>query len=210
MTVQTIQQLYYDNIKKHGTLTCYLCLKPIKFDKDVIEHKTPLSRGGTNEKKNLAIADRSCNAKKHMKTETEVYVMQSQELLSAVLKARQKVVEIEGFLADANEVKKNVEVSLVEFMDNSDLKSFKDTTLNCTVIRKESLYVSIEKDKKDEAMKWIEENCGRPDLLKMSIHNKKLSSFIGQMLKKGEKIPQELFVYFFKPELTIVQAKKEA
>lgn len=133
-----------------------------------------------------------------------------QELLAAVLEARQKVGEIEGFLSDANEVKKVAETALVEYMDERELKSFKSATLNCTVIRKESLYVSIEKEKKDEAMRWIEEDCGRPDLLKMSIHNKTLSSFIGNMLKKGEKIPQELFIYFFRPELTIIQSKKEA
>jgi 5-methylcytosine-specific restriction endonuclease McrA len=68
---KTIQQIYEDNIKQYGTLTCYLCLKPIEFGKDSLEHKTPLIRGGTNEYNNLAIAHRSCNSKKHAKTEEE-------------------------------------------------------------------------------------------------------------------------------------------
>ena len=71
LTLQTIQQVYEDNIKKYRTLTCYLCSKSIKFGKDCLEHKIPLSKGGTNEKKNLAIAHRSCNAKKYNKTEEE-------------------------------------------------------------------------------------------------------------------------------------------
>jgi len=71
LTIQTIQQVYEDNIKKYGTLTCYLCLKPIEFKKDCLEHKTPLSRNGTNKYENLAVAHGSCNNKKHSKTEEE-------------------------------------------------------------------------------------------------------------------------------------------
>jgi len=67
-----IQRVYEDNIKKYGTLTCYLCLKPILFGKDCIEHKIPYSRGGTNNYENLGVAHRSCNSKKHNKTHIEV------------------------------------------------------------------------------------------------------------------------------------------
>ncbi len=68
LTVAKIQMVYEDNIKKYGTLTCYLCEKPISFGKDSLEHKTPLSRGGTNAYENLAIAHLSCNHKKKNKT----------------------------------------------------------------------------------------------------------------------------------------------
>ena len=71
LSIQTIQQVYEDNIKQFGTLTCYLCLKPIEFKQDSIDHKIPLSRNGTNEYSNLAIAHRSCNSKKNIKTEKE-------------------------------------------------------------------------------------------------------------------------------------------
>jgi len=68
LTIDTIQMIYEDNIKQYGTLTCYLCLNPISFGKDSLEHKIPLSRGGTNEYNNLAIACRICNSSKRMKT----------------------------------------------------------------------------------------------------------------------------------------------
>ena len=71
LSLQTIQLVYEDNIKQYGTLTCYLCLKPIKFGKDNLEHKTPLSRGGNNEYINLGVACQKCNYKKHIKTEME-------------------------------------------------------------------------------------------------------------------------------------------
>lgn len=71
LSMKTIQMLYEDNIKKYGTLTFYLCSAPISFGNDSFEHKTPISRGGTNEYNNLAIACRNCNSKKGTKTEEE-------------------------------------------------------------------------------------------------------------------------------------------
>ena len=71
LSIETIQLVYEDNIKRFGTLTCYLCKKFIEFGKDHLEHKIPLSRGGTNEYNNLGIACQKYNCKKHNKTEEE-------------------------------------------------------------------------------------------------------------------------------------------
>ncbi len=71
LTIAMIQKVYEDNIKKYGTLTCYYCLKQIMFGKDTLEHKTPVSRGGTNVYDNLAIACHSCNSGKRNRTEKE-------------------------------------------------------------------------------------------------------------------------------------------
>ncbi len=68
---KTVQLVYEENIKKYGTLTCYLCELSIEFGKDSLEHKVPLSRGGTNEYRNLGVAHRSCNSRKNNKTEQE-------------------------------------------------------------------------------------------------------------------------------------------
>lgn len=71
LTLDTIQQVYEENIKKYGTLTCYLCLNPIDFGKDHLEHKTPISRGGKNNRDNLDVSCQYCNCRKHDKTELE-------------------------------------------------------------------------------------------------------------------------------------------
>ncbi len=71
LTKSMIQNIYEDNIKKYGTLTCYLCSEPIKFSEDSLEHKIPLSRGGTNQLNNLDIAHKRCNRKKYNKTYEE-------------------------------------------------------------------------------------------------------------------------------------------
>lgn len=71
LTIQIVQQIYEDNIKQFNTLTCYLCFKSIQFGSDSIDHKTPLSRGGTNIKENLGVAHLLCNISKGNKTEEE-------------------------------------------------------------------------------------------------------------------------------------------
>lgn len=71
LSIKTIQMVYEDNIKQYGTLTCYLCLKPIEFKRDSLEHRTPICKGGTNEYHNLAIAHINCNRAKNRKTYEE-------------------------------------------------------------------------------------------------------------------------------------------
>jgi len=71
LTIKTIQLIYEDNIKKYGTLTCEYCKKPIEIGKDNLEHKTPLSRSGTNNYENLCVACERCNYKKNNKTVEE-------------------------------------------------------------------------------------------------------------------------------------------
>jgi 5-methylcytosine-specific restriction endonuclease McrA len=71
LSKETIDSVYSDNIKKYGALTCALCLLSIQKGDDSLEHLTPLSRGGTNEYSNLAIAHRKCNSRKNKKTVNE-------------------------------------------------------------------------------------------------------------------------------------------
>lgn len=71
LTKELIQQVYEGNIKRFGTLTCYLCLKPIKFGDDNLEHKVPIVRGGKHELSNLDVAHKHCNQKKGTMTYSE-------------------------------------------------------------------------------------------------------------------------------------------
>lgn len=71
LALEIIQKVYENNIHQFGFLKCYLCDKPIVFGRDTIEHKIPLVRGGLNIIENLAVAHRSCNCKKHTKTDSE-------------------------------------------------------------------------------------------------------------------------------------------
>lgn len=61
LSVGDIQAVYEENIKEFGTLTCIYCLNPITFGNDSLEHIIPLSRGGRNDRDNLAIACLTCN-----------------------------------------------------------------------------------------------------------------------------------------------------
>ena len=68
LTLAIVQRVYETNIAKYGRLTCVLCFKPIKFGDDSLEHLTPISRGGKNEFKNLAVAHQKCNNQKYTMT----------------------------------------------------------------------------------------------------------------------------------------------
>ncbi|MDN3558138.1 HNH endonuclease [Halomonas maura] len=54
-------------------LSCYYCGKRIAAEKSHLEHKRPLSRGGTNRRSNLTIACASCNLSKGNKTDKEFF-----------------------------------------------------------------------------------------------------------------------------------------
>src|ERR1044071_9997283 len=60
-----------DILKRDGAI-CYFCHEALDLSKKgsvTLEHLTPLSRGGTHTPDNLRIACRSCNSRKHNKTE---------------------------------------------------------------------------------------------------------------------------------------------
>jgi len=72
LTFQTIQQVYDENIiVNSGFLRCIYCNKELALKNATLEHKQPLSRSGTNDKENLAIACLHCNSSKGNKTEKE-------------------------------------------------------------------------------------------------------------------------------------------
>ena len=73
VTVELIQMVYEDNIKKHGTLTCHYCKQKILLGNDQLEHKTPIYRGGKNDYDNFAVSCKRCNCRKHTKTEKEFF-----------------------------------------------------------------------------------------------------------------------------------------
>lgn len=64
LRLSTVQKVYENNIKKYGVLTCELCKKSVSKQQDSIDHKKPISKGGTHHMNNLQIAHRICNGQK--------------------------------------------------------------------------------------------------------------------------------------------------
>jgi 5-methylcytosine-specific restriction endonuclease McrA len=54
-----------------GQIVCYYCSVSLEPEEVHIEHKLPVVRGGTNSRKNLALACSTCNLRKGTKTEPE-------------------------------------------------------------------------------------------------------------------------------------------
>ena len=76
LSLAIIQQVYENNIKRFGTLTCCLCNKSIEFGQDSLEHLQPISKGGINNIDNLGIAHKTCNNSKGKKTLEEYKLLQ--------------------------------------------------------------------------------------------------------------------------------------
>ena len=57
--------------KLYSAETCYYCGAKVEGRNKTIDHKTPISRGGTNAVENLCICCQRCNSKKNNKTEAE-------------------------------------------------------------------------------------------------------------------------------------------
>lgn len=51
--------------------TCVYCGTKIGLDSSDLDHKTPLSRGGTDHEENLQALCKKCNKEKHSKTDIE-------------------------------------------------------------------------------------------------------------------------------------------
>lgn len=71
VTKRKIESTIATNKAIYGVLTCYLCAKPMGSEKLNIEHKVPVSRGGSHDESNLGVAHWRCNKAKGVMTADE-------------------------------------------------------------------------------------------------------------------------------------------
>lgn len=64
VTLEEIKELY-------STSSCFYCNSRLQENEKTVDHKLPVSRGGTNDMNNLVICCKSCNSKKNNQTEDE-------------------------------------------------------------------------------------------------------------------------------------------
>jgi len=124
------------------------------------------------------------------------------ELLRDVLKARETVAELDQQLKDAKEEREKVENQLIELMELSEEKTFK-TDEGIVVMRKEQIFASFVADRKDAGMKWVDEECGRNDLIKPSVHPRALTTLVKTRIEEGEPVPSEIINIFPKQSISI-------
>ena len=132
-------------------------------------------------------------------------------MLEEVLDARERVETLKAQLDLAKEDKEKSESKLIEVMDLTGEKSVRlETKYGIRlIVRKDKLYVSVKEEDREQLLKWVDEDCGRSDMIKPTIHNKTLESFINQRIKDGEAVPA-FVTTFFKAGLTISSnGKKE-
>ena len=129
-------------------------------------------------------------------------------LLEKLLEDRKILEELEDKVSLAKAEKAKSQAQLIDAMDEADEKSVKISTAYGirNVARTEQLYASVKKDQQEEMLKWIDEECGRPDMIKQSVHSSTLSSFVGQRITAAKPVPAFIEMYF-KPGLRISKSK---
>ena len=71
ITIIQIKELYNKNIIYNGSLTCGICGFEIKYGDEHLDHKIPLSRGGSHSMENIWLVHSKCNLSKSNKTVEE-------------------------------------------------------------------------------------------------------------------------------------------
>ena len=77
-----------------GEDRCVYCGRKIEWSEKQIDHKTPLSRGGTNDNSNLCLSCAACNHDKDDMTAEEYYEWKKLDNRMPELGVRQKVLEL--------------------------------------------------------------------------------------------------------------------
>jgi hypothetical protein len=125
------------------------------------------------------------------------------ELTQAAMDADAIVDGLEAKLKAAKLVKVAADEALIKYLNDNDLKGFKSASLNVEVNKKDLPYVSIEEGKEKEAFAFIDEELGRGDAIKPTIHHKTLTSLIMERVKNAETVPEGVFKKFWKSYINI-------
>lgn len=131
------------------------------------------------------------------------------DLLHDVLLCRDEVENLETQITTAKARRKEAEQRLIDYLDNRDQKGFKSEIHKAEVTKVDELRISIKEDKQEEAFIFIDEELGRGDAIKMvrSVHHKTLTSLIGELIKKGQAYPKDVFGDFWQKSLRITKMK---
>lgn len=126
-------------------------------------------------------------------------------LIRQIKAAREKAKELKDLATEATADADKAEGRLIEFMTDRGIKSTaRYEGIGFASLEKPELFARVNKPEQDKLLDYIK-RIGRDDLIKPSVHHSTLSSFVGEMLEKGETIP-EFIQYGFKQTLRICKA----
>lgn len=132
-------------------------------------------------------------------------VLDELTLIRQIKAAREKAKELKDLAVQAADEVDKAEGKLIEFMTDRGIKSTaRYEGIGFASLEKPELFARCNKPDMERLFEFIK-SIGREDLIKPSVHHSTLSSFVGEMLEKGENIP-EFIQYGFKQTLRICKA----
>ncbi|MBI4397478.1 MAG: hypothetical protein HY548_10310 [Elusimicrobia bacterium] len=123
-------------------------------------------------------------------------------LLAAVIETRGDVERLKAQLEEAEQRKDQAEQTLIEAMESQGLKTVDYEDLGRATLGKPRVYASCKKENQERLFIYLEDECGRPDLIKRTVFPASLSSFASERMEAGEPLPEFIHM-FLKPSLII-------
>jgi len=124
------------------------------------------------------------------------------EILKELIYLKAQIADKENVLETLKKYRDEMQARLIEIMEADDRTSISYEGIGTVTLGKPKLYASYDKENQDQVIAFCSEEMGRPDVVKRTVHPSTLSTFIGELLEKGEKIPSFIKTYF-KPSLYI-------
>lgn len=90
---------------------------------------------------------------------------------------------------------------LIELMEGCGLSQLRDTAGRTVYLKSPSVYASIKKDRKDEALEYVKTKWNSAEFVQATIPAQTLSRIVKEKLESGETIPDEFFSYYIKKKL---------
>lgn len=116
---------------------------------------------------------------------------------------KDKIDPLKAELKKLEQQQERLSLETIEYMEETGSKKHENLDDGLKIaISDPTLYVSIKKDQKPEAHKWLEAN-GYAYVLQVNAHHKTLATLFDERFEKGEHFPDELFSHFYKKKLAL-------
>lgn len=117
------------------------------------------------------------------------------DLLKNVIEARNKVEDLKGQLKVADQQKDEAERFLIEAMEAQNLKSLDVKGVGRATLGKPRVYASCGREDQERLFIFLDEQCGRGDLIQKTVFPASLSGFASERLEQGESLPEFIKTY---------------
>lgn len=126
------------------------------------------------------------------------------ELVLQYRNAKEKREKIDDEFSKAKAEEEATKLEVIEYMNEANItKTAMFDGVGSISITKPQLFANVKKEDEADLFLFLTDK-GRSDLIKETVNSKSLSSFVGELIDKGQTIPQ-FISYYLKPGVRLNQ-----